>query len=117
MACEKKKVSSNPSTGTYENSRYLKSIIIEYVIVRAEIINVTDNVLTNLINTVPIILTNTISTNVTSTVLLNSNNENVTCKTDCYILHRFLLVSILLFIIAIVCYYYTKHDKKFFLMI
>ena len=51
----KKDFSSNPSTCTYENSIYLKSIIIESVIVCDEIVKVTDNVSTNLTNTVPAI--------------------------------------------------------------
>ena len=113
----KKDFRSNASRDTCENSRYLKSFIIESVIVCDKIINITDHVSTNLINTLPTFVTNTISTNVTSTVLLNSDNENVICKTDCYILRRFLLVSIFLFIVATICYYYAKHNKKIFLIV
>ena len=31
---------------------------------------------------------------------------------DCYVMDTFLLVIILLFIIAIICYHYTKHMLK-----
>ena len=60
-------------------------------------------------------MTNTISKNVTRTVLTNSKNKFIRCKMmirykiDDYILHKLLLVIILLFII---CYYYTKSSSK-----
>ena len=57
------------------------------------IINATESVSTN--------VTNTISTIVKSTVLINSDYKKVRYKMDCYVLHWFLLVTILLFIIAI----------------
>ena len=75
------------------NSRYLKSITDDSVIFCNEIIRVTDSVSTN--------VTNSVSTNVTSTVSMNSNNQEVRYNMDCYILHIFLLVAILLFIITI----------------
>ena len=52
---------------------------------------------------------NTLSTNVMSTVSINSDDKKSRFKMDCYILHSFLL---LLFITAIICYYYTKHGSK-----
>ena len=62
-----------------------------------EIINVTDSV--------SIKITNTIPTNVTSTVSINSDHKKVRNKMDCYILHTFLLATVLLFITAIICYH------------
>ena len=57
-------------------------------------------------------LANTISTNVTSTVLPNSDDKKINYKIDSYILHMVLLLIMLLFIIAIVCYHYTKYRSK-----
>ena len=48
------------------------------------------------------------STNVTSTVLINSDDKKVIYKMDCFILHTILLVIILLLIISIICYHYKK---------
>ena len=48
---------------------------------------------------------NTILANVTSTVPINTDNKKVKYKIDGYILHMALLVIILLFKIAIICYY------------
>ena len=56
----KKNYGWNSSTCICENSRYLKSIVDDSVVVCNEIINVGDSAWTN--------LANTISTNVTSTV-------------------------------------------------
>ena len=44
----------------------------------------------------------TVSTNVTSTVPINSYDKQVRYKINCYILYTFFLVIILLFIIAII---------------
>ena len=55
---------------------------------------------------------NTISSNVTSTVSINSDEKKVRYKINCYILHMLLLATILLFIIVIICYHYTKHSSK-----
>ena len=66
-----------------------------------EIINVAYSVSTNMTTTVP--------TNVTSTISINSYNEKARYNMDCYILHTFLLVTISLFIIPIIWYYYAKH--------
>ena len=52
------------------------------------------------------------STNITSTVSINSDDKKVRYKIDCYILHTTLLVIILLLIIAIICYHHTKHRSK-----
>ena len=104
----------NPSTSIRDNSWYLNGTVDESVIVSDEIVNVTDIGPTNLANT---FLTN--ETNVTRTVPMNSDDNNVGCKMDGYILHTFVLVIILLFIIAIIQkitilnhYHYTKHRSK-----
>ena len=104
----------NPSTSIRDNSWYLNGTVDESVIVSDEIVNVTDIGSTNLANT---FLTN--ETNVTRTVPMNSDDNNVGCKMDGYILHTFVLVIILLFIIAIIQkitilnhYHYTKHRSK-----
>ena len=52
------------------------------------------------------------STNIMSTVSINSDDKKVRYKIDCYILHTTLLVIILLLIIAIICYHRTKHRSK-----
>ena len=69
-----------------------------------EIINVTDSASTN--------VTNTISANVTSTVPITSDDKKVRYKIDCYILRTFLLATILLFMITIIFYHYSKHRFK-----
>ena len=53
-------------------------------------------------------MTNTIATNTS----INFHNKKVRYKTDCYILHTVLLVTILLLVIAIICFYYAKHRSK-----
>ena len=102
-AC-KKDYSWNPNTCICENSKCLKRIADESAIECNEIINVMDSVSTNVTKTIP--------TNVANTVSTNSGDKKVKYKIDCYILHTFLLVIILLFIIAIVCYHYTKQRLK-----
>ena len=102
-AC-KKDYSWNPNTCICENSKCLKRIADESAIECNEIINVMDSVSTNVTNTIP--------TNVANTVSTNSGDKKVKYKIDCYILHTFLLVIILLFIIAIICYHYTKQRLK-----
>ena len=57
-------------------------------------------------------VTNNIPKNVTSTVSINSNDKEVRHKINCWILHTVLIVIILLFIIAIICYHYLKHRPK-----
>ena len=94
----------NPSTCLCENGKYLKSIADTLVSVCDEIINATDNVSTNVTNTIP--------TNFMSIVSTNVHSKKVGYKMDCYILHTVLLVTILLFIIAIICYHYAKHRSK-----
>ena len=58
-------------------------------------------------------MTNAILTKATSTVSKNSDDERVRYKMDSYILHALVLVlvTILLFIIAI-CYHYAKQRSK-----
>ena len=47
-------------------------------------------------------MTNTVTTNVISTMSTNSEYKKVRYKIDCFILHTLLLVIISLFIIAII---------------
>ena len=63
-------------------------------------------------NILPTKLTNAIPTNVTSTMLTNSDHKKARRKMNCYILHTGLLVIILLLIIAIICYHYAKNWLK-----
>ena len=100
--CEKD-YSWNRSICTFENSRHL-SIADTSVIVCDEMKNATDSVSTN--------VTSIISTNVTSSMLTNSDEKKVKYKMDCCIQHTVLIVIILLFIIAIICYHYAKHKSK-----
>ena len=79
----KKDYNWNSSTCICENCKYLKSIIDESVIVWDEIKNAADSA-TN--------VTNNISTNVTSTVPITSDDEKVKYKMNCYILHKVVLV-------------------------
>ena len=62
--------------------------------------------------TLPMNMTNTVSTNVASTISTNSDGEKVRYKMDSYILYTVLLVIKLIFIIVIIFYYYTKHSKS-----
>ena len=59
-------------------------------------------------NTVPTNLTNTLSINVST----NYDGKKVRSNMDCYILHSFLSVIILLFIIAIFYYHYAKQRSR-----
>ena len=85
-------------------NRYLKSIVDNSVIVCNEIVSITDIVSTNVISSVP--------ANVTSNVSINSDNKKIRYKMNCYNLQMFMLVVILLFLITIICYHYTKHWSK-----
>ena len=75
----------NPDAGICVNSRYLKSIVNNSVIVCDEIIDVTDSVsihvtnivLTNATNTVLTNVTNIVPANVASTMAINSENKNL----------------------------------------
>ena len=95
----KKDYNWNPSTCICENSRYLKSIVDESVIVC-----ITDGVSTS--------VTNSVSTNVTRTKSINCDDKKIRYRMDCYILHTYLLVTIILFMIAIISYHYAKHKSK-----
>ena len=55
------------------------------------------------------IVTKTVSA---TNVLINSDDKKLRDKMDCYILHTFSLVTILLFLITIICYLYAKHKWK-----
>ena len=46
------------------------------------------------------------------TVPINSNDEKATYKVDYYILHIFLLVTILILVIVTICYYCIKDRIK-----
>ena len=59
-------------------------------------------------NTVPKNVMNTASITVTSTVLRSSDSKKVSYKMNCYILHTVLLVTILLFIIALISFFSKK---------
>ena len=52
--------------------------------------------------------TNTIATNVTSTVSIMCHSKKLRYQTDCYILLTILLVIILLLTINIICYHYAE---------
>ena len=65
--------------------KHFKSIADDKVIACDEIVSVTNSVITNV---------------------------TITYKMDCYILHTFLLVTICLYIIAIICYHYAKYRSK-----
>ena len=93
----KKIYSWNPSTCIFENSKNLKSIGDNLVVLCEEIIYVMDIVLTI----------------VTSTVSINYDGKKVRYKMDCYILCTILLGTLLLFIITIICYHYAKHRSNF----
>ena len=43
---------------------------------------------------------------------INFDNKKIRYKMDCYILHTFLLVTIFLFTITIICHHYAKHRSK-----
>ena len=53
-----------------------------------------------------------VSTQITYTISISFYNEKKIYEMDCYILHEVLLLIILLSIIAIICYHYTKHKSK-----
>ena len=73
-----------------------------------EIINVTDSVSTIVRNSISTNVTSTMPTSIVSTVSINSDDKRLRYKMDCYILCTLLLVAILLFIIAIICYHYKN---------
>ena len=100
-AC-KKDYSWNPSSCICGNSRHLKSIVDESVIAWDEIKSVTDSASTNV----------TISRKVASPVSISTIDKKGRYKMDSYILYTSLLVTILLFMIAIVFYRYEKHNPK-----
>ena len=101
----KKYYSWNPSTCIFENSKYLKSIVDNSVIVCDKIITVMDSISTN--------VTNTISVIATSTVSINSDDKRVRYKMNCYILHTFYLATIVLFIIVIIAVIMENMGKKY----
>ena len=57
-------------------------------------------------------VTNTIPTNVRSVVPINSDDKKVRHEIDYFILYTFLLVTILLFLITLICYYCTNYRSK-----
>lgn len=85
----------NPNARIFENSRYLKSIVDESVIMCDVGVSVMDRVSTNV----------TIPTNVTRTVSINPDNRKVIYKIDYYILHTFLLVTKIIFAIDFIFYH------------
>ena len=69
-----------------------------------EIINAKDSSSLNVANTIAI--------NFESPISISSDDKKVRYKINYYILHRFLLVIILLFVIAIICYDHAKHSLR-----
>ena len=94
----------NPSTYICENGNYLKSISDDLNAMCDETIYVMNIVSTN--------VANAISANVMKAASRSSTCKEVRYKMDYYILHAVLLVMILIFIIAIICYRYAKHGSK-----
>ena len=92
-----KSSSSNPRT--CENSKYFKSIYDAAVIECGEIITV--------MNIASSKITNAIAINVASAASINFHTKKVK---DCYILHTVLLAIVLVPIIIIICYRYTKQN-------
>ena len=82
----------NPSKCICENGKYLKSIADDSKIVCDVIICVIDIVITN--------------------ASINSDCKKLRYKMDCYNLHTVLLVIILPFIIAIICYHHATHGSR-----
>ena len=100
--CEKN-YSWNPSTCICENSKYSKSVADTSVTKCDEII-----IVMNINKYLSTKKTNTITTNVASTVSINCHSKKVR---DCYILHTVSLAIILLLTIIIICYYYAKQER------
>ena len=100
----KKDYSWNSSTCACENRKYLKSIADDSLIACDEVIYVMDIASTK--------MKNTVVTNVTITILTNSEDKKVRHEIDYYLLPTVLLVIVLLFTIAIICYHYLKHWSK-----
>ena len=90
----------NRSTCISDNDKYLKSVADTSMITSDDIISVMNIILTKMIN------------NIGTNVSVNSGDEKVRYKIDCYTLHTVLLVIILLLIITIICYHYAKHMSK-----
>ena len=87
-----KNYSWNPITCICDNIKHVKHIVYKSVIACDEIIYVM----------------NIVSTNVS----INSDDKKVRYKKVCYILHTVLLVFMLLYMIAIICYHYAKNESK-----
>ena len=98
----------------------IKNGIMKYVNVSVKIIAHAKKIISanlvqqfvNVTNHVPTNVANTISANATSTVPLNSDNKKVRYAINCYVLYTFLLVTILLFIITIICFVTQSIDQK-----
>ena len=93
-----KNYSLNPSTCICENSNYLKSVADTSVTKCNKIVFVIKNLSTK--------KANTITTNVTTTALINCHS---TKARDCYTLHTVLLILITLLIAISVCCYLIKY--------
>ena len=78
-------ISWNPSTCICQKVSYLKGIFDNLIIVSDEIINAINTML---------------------------DSKKVKYKMDCYVFHMFSLVTILPFIIAIICYHYAHGSKQ-----
>ena len=106
----KKDYRRNPSTCICENGKYLRSIADTSVIVCDEVINASDIAPTKMTNNISANVTNTLPTNVMSNVPTKFSNKKVRYTMDCYNLHIVLLVIMLLFMFAITCHHYSKHE-------
>ena len=91
----------NPSTCICENSKYLKSFADTSVIKCDEIVIVINNLSTKKINT--------ITTNVTSTALINWHSKKVR---ESYILHTVFLITVTLLIAVSICCYLIKYQTN-----
>ena len=88
-----KDYSWNSSTHICENSRYLKGVA--------------DGVAKCVIN-----VTDTVSANVVTTVPIDSDDKKIRYKMVYYILHTFLLVTIILFMFTTISYHCAKLRSK-----
>ena len=91
-----------------KNDKYY-SIAETSVIACNEIKNAAYSVSTNVTNGILTNMTNIISADVMGIMSTNSDGKAIRYEMGCYILHKVLLMIILLFVVAIICYYCIKH--------
>ena len=88
-----------PSTCTWENSKYLKSVI-DTLVTNCDWFVIVMNNLSN------------IATNVLPSASINCHRKKVR---NCYILHTVLLITITLLIAVSLCCYLIKYPARYFL--